>query len=115
MESGQYLRNQLLRDADWASMASSLEVRVPFVDAWLRDQALRLGFAPVRRSGKRELARLAAPELPAAVLRRRKTGFSIPVGEWLSGASEGRAPGRGEQSRRLARWLLEARGISLGG
>ena len=34
-KSGLYMRNQLLRDADWASMAHSLEVRVPLVDAVL--------------------------------------------------------------------------------
>ena len=35
LESSLYMRNQLLRDADWASMAHSLEVRVPLVDAHL--------------------------------------------------------------------------------
>jgi asparagine synthase (glutamine-hydrolysing) len=35
LESSLYMRNQLLRDADWASMAHSLEVRVPLVDATL--------------------------------------------------------------------------------
>ena len=35
LESSLYLRNQLLRDMDWASMAHSLEVRVPLVDAHL--------------------------------------------------------------------------------
>ncbi|MGB6026016.1 MAG: asparagine synthase (glutamine-hydrolyzing), partial [Candidatus Sulfotelmatobacter sp.] len=32
LESAQYMRNQLLRDADWAGMAHSLEIRVPLVD-----------------------------------------------------------------------------------
>src|SRR5262249_10342746 len=32
LEAAHYLRNQLLRDTDWASMAHSLEVRVPLVD-----------------------------------------------------------------------------------
>ena len=32
LEASLYMRNQLLRDADWASMAHSLEVRVPLVD-----------------------------------------------------------------------------------
>jgi asparagine synthase (glutamine-hydrolysing) len=35
MESSLYMRNQLLRDTDWASMAHSLEVRVPLVDSKL--------------------------------------------------------------------------------
>src|SRR5262249_11775532 len=32
LESAHYLRNQLLRDADWAGMAHSVEIRVPLVD-----------------------------------------------------------------------------------
>src|SRR4029077_15422095 len=32
LESAHYMRNQLLRDADWAGMAHSLEIRVPLVD-----------------------------------------------------------------------------------
>ena len=32
------MRNQLLRDSDWAAMAHSLEVRMPFVDKMLFDQ-----------------------------------------------------------------------------
>ena len=35
LETSLYMRNQLLRDADWASMAHSLEVRVPLVDVQL--------------------------------------------------------------------------------
>ena len=35
LESSLYMRNQLLRDTDWASMAHSLEVRVPLVDVKL--------------------------------------------------------------------------------
>ena len=35
LESSLYMRNQLLRDTDWASMAHSLEVRVPLVDVEL--------------------------------------------------------------------------------
>src|ERR1043166_2494541 len=33
LEAAWYMRNQLLRDTDWASMSHSLEVRVPMVDA----------------------------------------------------------------------------------
>ena len=38
LESSLYMRNQLLRDTDWASMAHSLEVRVPLVDSKLLSQ-----------------------------------------------------------------------------
>jgi asparagine synthase (glutamine-hydrolysing) len=101
LESGLYLRNQLLRDSDWASMAHSLELRVPFVDAHLRAHVAAAGFEPARSQGKRALVRSLAPELPAAILDRPKSGFAVPSPE------PSRRPH--EASRRLAlrllRWL----------
>jgi len=89
LESSLYLRNQLLRDMDWASMAHSLEVRVPLVDAHLLRK-----IAPVlvtrRERGKQLLAAAPRPALPAEVVQRRKTGFTLPIKEWLSQESDGR-------------------------
>ncbi|HEY0144345.1 MAG TPA: asparagine synthase (glutamine-hydrolyzing) [Thermoanaerobaculia bacterium] len=82
LESSLYLRNQLLRDMDWASMAHSLEVRVPLVDAHLLRR-----IAPVlvtrRERGKQILANAPRPALPPEVRQRRKTGFTLPIREWL--------------------------------
>jgi asparagine synthase (glutamine-hydrolysing) len=93
LESSLYLRNQLLRDMDWASMAHSLEVRVPLVDAHLLRK-----LAPVlvtrRERGKQLLADAGRPPLPAAVRSRRKTGFTLPINEWL------REDGRVEHGKR---------------
>src|ERR1051325_1567946 len=77
LESSLYLRNQLLRDMDWASMAHSLEERGPLVDAHL---LRRIAPALVTRSerGKGILARAPHPPLPKAVRHRRKTGFTLP-------------------------------------
>jgi asparagine synthase (glutamine-hydrolysing) len=82
LESSLYLRNQLLRDMDWASMAHSLEVRVPLVDAHL---LARIAPALVtrRKRGKQLLADAPRPPLPADVRNRRKTGFTVPIREWL--------------------------------
>jgi asparagine synthase (glutamine-hydrolysing) len=81
LESCWYLRNQLLRDTDWSSMAHGLEVRVPFVDAAL---LARLG--PVIASdappSKRDLAACASG-LPRAITERPKTGFTTPVRQWI--------------------------------
>ena len=89
LESSLYLRNQLLRDMDWASMAHSLEVRVPLVDAHLlRNVAPALVHRKER--GKQLLARAARPPLPDEVLGRRKTGFTLPIREWLSQDGSGR-------------------------
>ncbi|OQX07946.1 MAG: asparagine synthase (glutamine-hydrolyzing) [Desulfobulbaceae bacterium A2] len=82
LEFAWYMRNQLLRDTDWASMAHSLEVRVPLVDVALMRVVARLlrhGHAP----GKQDMSSSPAIPLPSAVLHRKKTGFSIPVREWL--------------------------------
>lgn len=106
MESGLYLRNQLLRDADWASMAHSVELRTPLVDATLRAALQVQAFEPARSRGKRALVSALFPELPAAVLARRKRGFAIPP----FGRESGRA---GQRSRALALQILECRGVSL--
>ncbi len=82
LESCWYMRNQLLRDTDWSSMAHGLEVRVPFVDIKLLD---RLGpaIASATPPNKQDLAR-CAQRLPAAVLARPKTGFTTPVQRWIT-------------------------------
>lgn len=83
LEASLYMRNQLLRDADWASMAHSVEVRVPLVDAHLlKDLApILLHRQPV--NSKQLLAQCSLKPLPAAVNRRAKTGFNVPIGHWL--------------------------------
>jgi asparagine synthase (glutamine-hydrolysing) len=82
LESQWYLRNQLLRDADWASMSHSLELRVPLVDSKLLQT-----LAPLIAGGKltkRDMACAVEGQLPISVLNRPKTGFSIPVRQWIS-------------------------------
>jgi asparagine synthase (glutamine-hydrolysing) len=100
LEMSWYMRNQLLRDTDWASMAHSLEIRVPLVDiALLRAVVPMLGGAGT--SGKREMALTPRQPLPREVMDRSKTGFSIPVREWIAedGASAGERGMRGWAKR----------------
>src|SRR5262249_13117102 len=91
LESALYMRNQLLRDTDWASMAHSLEVRVPLVDTKLLSH-----LAPVTmKSGflsKRMLGNSPRVPLPCKVLERPKTGFGTPIQAWL------------QQDARIQRW-----------
>ena len=88
IESRMYLRNQLLRDADWASMAHSVELRTPLVDTTLLG-VVAPHLSHMRHfSGKRLLSGAVQPSLPDSVLRRPKTGFSIPVQRWLGEAGE---------------------------
>ncbi|HEV7486118.1 MAG TPA: asparagine synthase (glutamine-hydrolyzing) [Thermoanaerobaculia bacterium] len=83
MESALLLRNQLLRDIDWASMAHSLEVRVPLVDAFLLRNVAPVVFSTRKRDGKELLSRSPHRALPEAILTRKKTGFTIPNVAWL--------------------------------
>ncbi len=80
MESRFYLRNQLLRDTDWASMAHSLEVRTPLVDTALTTRLMPLVAAS---PGKGWLGQSLSDPLPEEVTGRPKTGFTTPVGRWL--------------------------------
>jgi asparagine synthase (glutamine-hydrolysing) len=82
LESSAYMRCQLLRDADWAGMAHSLEIRTPLVDI-----ALLRALAPlVHRlrpgQGKALLAAAPVTPLPAEVAERAKTGFVVPTADW---------------------------------
>jgi asparagine synthase (glutamine-hydrolysing) len=89
LESAWYMRNQLLRDADWAGMAHSLEIRTPLVDvALLRAVAPLLG-AGAAAPDKRAMADTPRRKLPAAVLDRPKTGFVVPVRDWIAGGGAG--------------------------
>jgi asparagine synthase (glutamine-hydrolysing) len=107
LESSLYLRNQLLRDTDWASMAHSLEVRVPLVDKVLLDRLAPLSAQAGRGLGKRLLAAAPSRPLPAAVNNRAKTGFTTPVGSWMAGQVRAGRPA--EPAVRGAPW---ARGWS---
>lgn len=108
-----YMRNQLLRDLDWASMAHSLELRVPLVDSMLLAACAphTLAFAPNQASRKSLLASSPKLALPRAVTERAKTGFSTPIGKWLDDYSRGQPAPSGNPwhaSRRLASLVMQA-------
>jgi asparagine synthase (glutamine-hydrolysing) len=87
IESILYLRNQLLRDSDWASMAHSVELRTPLVDAWLLRDVMQVGTA-IGRFPRKALLSSAASRLPGVVSERRKTGFDTPINTWLAAKGE---------------------------
>ena len=94
LESGLYMRNQLLRDADWASMAHSIEVRTPLVDSVLLARTAALDWRGSGLSGKAMLAAAPSRRLPEAVVKRAKTGFTTPVAGWMrDGKGEGESGG----------------------
>lgn len=80
-----YLQEDILVKIDRASMATSLEVRSPFLDPELVDFALAL---PIDlrlrgRTGKYLLRSLMRGRLPDALIDRRKLGFGVPLNQWL--------------------------------
>jgi asparagine synthase (glutamine-hydrolysing) len=88
LESTNYMRNQLLRDADWAGMAHSVEIRVPLVDTALLNSVAPLlgGLRP--GEGKIALAQAPSLKLPDDVVRRAKTGFAVPTDSWLAATTQ---------------------------
>jgi len=82
-----YLPGALLPKVDRTTMAHSLEARSPFLDHKVMELAARL---PVRwkvkgQRTKRILREVFADLLPAAVGKRGKVGFSVPLGMWFRG------------------------------
>src|SRR5215216_6181354 len=90
LDLGIYLVDDLLVKTDRASMAHSLEARVPFLDPVVAELALALDTKQKVRgfSKKRLLRKAVAPLLPKEIIKGRKQGFSIPVAAWLRGDLE---------------------------
>jgi asparagine synthase (glutamine-hydrolysing) len=87
LESANYMRHQLLRDADWAGMAHSVEIRCPFVDYDLLRALAPSMSRMTGENGKRALAAAPSTPLPARQVARAKTGFSVPTDRWLATTS----------------------------
>ncbi len=82
-----YLPEDILTKLDRASMAVSLEARVPFLDYRLVEFAwqLPLEFKIHRGQPKRILRSILARYVPPRLFERPKMGFDLPLGEWLRG------------------------------
>jgi len=80
------LRERLLVKVDRATMRASLEARAPYLDPAVTRAAFGAGGAHVRGLRTKLLLReVARRRLPRFILRRRKRGLSVPVGDWLNG------------------------------
>ncbi len=101
LESSLYMRNQLLRDTDWASMAHSLEVRTPLVDASLLRQIAPLLLIKGDQC-KQYFANSPRPPLPDWLRVRRKTGFTVPLQSWADLTPDGTSTRMRSWARRVA-------------
>ena len=78
------MRNQLLRDADWAGMAHGVEIRVPLVDTTLLQSLAPRLRRLMPGAGKAALANAPTVPLPDEIVSRAKTGFGVPTGAgWM--------------------------------
>lgn len=82
-----WLSDNLLDRGDRMCMASSVELRPPFLDARLVELAFRLPSSVKLRRGTTKwiVKEVARRYLPAAVVDRKKVGFTVPLEEWFRG------------------------------
>jgi asparagine synthase (glutamine-hydrolysing) len=83
-----YLSNQLVRDLGMVSVATGLDVRLPFLDRDLVDTVWSLPESEVFLEGRPKtfLIRSVSDVLPVEAYDRPKLGFVLPIGRWLGGA-----------------------------
>jgi len=115
LDSTLYMKNMLLRDCDWASMAHSIELRTPLVDAALLEAVKGLHTKFSKGRGKHFLANTPSDPLPSSIVNRPKTGFAVPMTQWLASAIETNEGGRRHLAikeepwtRRWARIVMDA-------
>ena len=77
-----YLCPKLLRDSDWATMSSSIEMRTPFVDIVFFEKILSL-YKKNPNLNKKHMLKCYQNLLPTELNKRKKTGFEIPYKEFL--------------------------------
>lgn len=84
-DSTSYLPDDILCKVDRASMANSLETRIPFLDSDVVSLAWKLPMtAKIQgQEGKLILRQILDDFVPRNLIERPKTGFGIPVGRWL--------------------------------
>jgi asparagine synthase (glutamine-hydrolysing) len=102
-----YLPGDILTKVDRATMAVSLEARVPLLDVDLVEFALRIpgSLRLDRKQTKRLFRRAIRGLVPDSVLSRPKMGFGIPLGQWFRGPLRHRIEDLRNVSREVAPYV----------
>jgi len=81
-----WLPDDLLVKVDRMTMAHAVEARVPFLDHRVVERVMRMppAWKMSLFAGKRILRDVGKTILPGRIVRRPKTGFAVPVGEWAA-------------------------------
>jgi asparagine synthase (glutamine-hydrolysing) len=106
-DSLSYLTDDILQKVDRAAMSVSLETRVPFLDRDVVEFATKVppGMKVREGRGKWLVRQVLYKHVPAALIDRPKTGFSIPLDDWLRG------PLKSWASDLLSREKLQRQGL----
>jgi len=109
-----YLTDDILTKVDRAAMAVSLETRVPFLDLDVVRFACRVPVTMKVRDGRGKwlLRQVLYRHVPAALVDRPKTGFSVPIDAWLRGPLRGYANDLLEPGRLKAQGLFDVNVVS---
>jgi asparagine synthase (glutamine-hydrolysing) len=114
VDLGSYLPDDILVKVDRATMAVSLEGRIPLLDHRIVEWALALPLAlKVRNSiSKWVLRQVAHRRVPPELLNRSKQGFAVPLGRWLRGPLRDWADGLLSNGRLLDAAMLDRRRVA---